>query len=357
MRIKAGTKSKLAGLIEGLTRTGLKIGVPILAVGMAYLFYVLFGPKLHALAKMGPADRAYFHSTVADAITLVKWASLAVIISLTLRFFYEPLAGQVMTLAGAVFYFASGGVMAMATGNAFASVQTYQEVVAELMRVGLLALVPGGVMVARDIWSRVVNRVRTRTGDLLLAGLKRRRIYEQCWNMPLCPDFIREYCPVYIKRKPCWRLHTGCLCDGEGATRAMAQGSTDDKFARSLVQGIDADRQRTNDMSPERRRARCRKCVIYAEHQRQKYRIVSTLTFPAVAVFFWLFYNQLSVICWDLLEKTDRFMSFLAYNPGKAASFASQGHALTILALICVGVSMLSYALRAVEYLIFDLQV
>ncbi len=357
MRISAGTKSKLTGLIGSLASTGLKLAAPATALALAFLLYIVLGPKLHMLSRMTAADRQYLHDSVTSAISLLRVASVVLVISLALRYLYEPLAGQVLSLVGAVLYFLSPTIFGFATNNAFSQIQTYQEIVAECMRLGFVALLPGGILVARDIYVRFITRVHTRAGELLLQGLKRRRVYEKCWDMPLCPDYIVQYCPAFIERKPCWRIKNGCLCESEGAFKAMAVKSTDDKFARHMVQGALADKRRAEVTSPAMKRMRCRKCVIYAEHQRQKYRIVSTLTFPAVGLFFWLFYNQLSALVYDVLEKTDRFMSFLAYNPGNEVSFASQGQILTTLALVCLGITVLSYALRGVEYLIFDLQV
>lgn len=361
MKISAGARSRMAGLIESSTGTGLKFGIPVMALSAAYLLYIVFGPKLNVLAAMSAADRAYLHASVTTAITVFRLASLVVSLSLALRFYYDALAGQVMSIAGGVLYFLSPTVFSIFTGDRLSKIQTYQEIVAEFVRLGFVALMPGGILVARDISARIVTRVRIGWDAKIKSdrakGLRHRKLLENCWDMPLCPDYVRKYCPAWDRRKPCWRIKSGCLCEGEGATRAMVADSTDDRFAKRLIQGISEEKQRASELPASRKRARCRRCMIYAEHQRQKYRILSALVFPAVALIFWLCYNQLTAMAWSLLEKTDRFMSFLAYSPGHAASFASQGHILTTLALVWLGIVVLSYALRAVEYLIFDLQV
>lgn len=363
MKISARAKSKLAGLIESSTRTTLKFGVPVLVLCAGFLLYMVLGPKLRMLGQMSIADRAYLHSSVAYGILMFRVASLVVVLALALRFFAEGLVGQILSIAGAVLYFLSAVLFASATGGALAQVQTYQEIVAEFIRLGLVALIPGVVLVVRDIIARITYRIRARKyAELLQLGPARfkaynRKLYEKCWDMPICPDYVQKYCPAYEKKKPCWQIKSGCLCVGEGAYKAMLAESSDDGFARKVLKGIQTEKQYTSDLTPAQKRNRCRKCVIYSEHQRQKYRIASTLTFPAVALLFWILYQPLSTIAWDVLEKTDKFLCFLAYNVGHAPSFASQGHALTVLALICLGIMALSYALRAVEYFIFKLQV
>jgi hypothetical protein len=308
---------------------------------------------------MSAGQRAYLHSSVVTAISLLRWSSVVLVLSLALRFFYQPRAGQALSIVGAVLYFVSSWVFSVSTGNAFAKIQTYQEIVAEFIKLGFVALMPGTVLVARDLFARVLRHIQSRR--LLMSADKKKRhrrgIYEMCWQMPICPEYIRQYCPAANNKKPCWQMKSGCLCEGSGAYRAMAVKSTDDTFARFMMKELDEDRQRASEMTPTQKRNRCKRCIIFAEHQRQKYWIVSTLVFPAVGLLFWASYGRLSSVVWRFLEGADRFMCFLAYDPGKTVSFASQGQALTTLALLCLGVMVLSYALRAVEYFIFDLQV
>lgn len=363
-KISAGAKSSVATLIEGLTRSGLKFGIPAMVLSSAYLLYLVFGPRMHSLGTMSPDDRVYLHASATTAMTALRIASLVVSMSLALRFFYEPLAGQVMSLAGAGVYFLSPMIFGYFTGGTLDGITTYQEIVLDFSRVGFVALMPGGLLVMRDLGARLAGRVRERRAamDLLSrrkpeGAPRRRKLYEKCWDMPLCQEFVRKYCPAHIKRRCCWRLKSGCQCDSVAISKAMAAGTPNDWMARSLMEGAEEEVQRNKELTPAQKRARCRRCIIYVEHQRQKHRILSTLVFPAVALVIYVWYDQLSPIAWDVLKRTDRFMSFLTYNPGHTVSFESHGGFLTTLALIWLGIVGISYALRAVEYLIFDLQV
>ena len=360
----ASAKSSLAHLIESSTLTGLKLSVPSMVITAAYLLYIVFGPKLHA-AAMSDVDRAYLHSTVALAEQILRIASFVAAVSLGLRFFYEAAVGQIMTIAGGILWFFSPTIFEGLTLGILTKNPTYQGIVSEFGRVGFVTLIPGAVLVLREIVARLAGGVKARN----LAGRRwgdedertkkhrRRKIYEQCWDMAFCREYVRDFCPAFKQRKPCWRMKAGCYCDGDTIMRAMAANASDNRFVRGIMQSIEEDSRRRSEMSASQKRMRCRRCVVYAEHQRQKYRILSPLVFPAVGVFFWLCYNQLSTWVWRSLESTDRFISFLSYNPGAASSFSSQGPILTTLAMIWLGIVTLSYALRVLEYLIFKLQV
>jgi hypothetical protein len=110
-------------------------------------------------------------------------------------------------------------------------------------------------------------------------------------------------------------------------------------------------------LTPPQKRARCRDCTIYLEHQRQKFKIASPVTMVSVLVIYAALYGWLYDVLYEVLKRTDRFMSFLTYHKDAASSFASQGHTVTTLATICLGVVLLSFTLRFVEWLIFDMQV
>ena len=68
-------------------------------------------------------------------------------------------------------------------------------------------------------------------------------------------------------------------------------------------------------------------------------------------------YGQISGWLFKILETTDKFMSFLTLKQGTASTFAVQGHTVTTLAMIALGVVLVSMTLRALEYLIYELQV
>jgi hypothetical protein len=82
------------------------------------------------------------------------------------------------------------------------------------------------------------------------------------------------------------------------------------------------------------------------------------MVFPAVLALIWIYYDFLSAAIGRVLTNADRFLSFLTYHPkGEEASVGSDIAVLTILAIIWLTIIAISYSLKALEYLIFDLQV
>ena len=364
MNIKSGRRSQIAVLIESFTGTGLKFGVPAAVLAAAYLLFVVFGPKLGMMSTMKPADRAYLEHSVVVAEMILRTASFVMIFSLCLRFLYETGVGQLLTIAGGVLYFFSPAIFWSLTLGRFANVPLYQGIVSEFTLVGIMSLIPGVCLLLRDMVLRVRNGVRMKLASARLWGnedirVKRqlkRKIYEQCWDMPFCQEFVRNVCPAWNKRTPCWRVKCGCYCDEETIMKAMTVGAIDNPHARGIMQSLATEKAQRSTHTARQKRMRCRRCIIYAEHQRQKYRILSPLVFPVVALLFWLFYDLLASRTYVVLEQMDRFMRFLVYKQVDS-SFAAEGHLMTTLTMVWLGIVVLSYALRGLEYLIFDLQV
>jgi len=248
---------------------------------------------------------------------------------------------------------------AMRGNELFASVMT------AFRNVGGICLLPGLFLVLRDailrIWTGIsVRRVlERRWGD---EDERKKHVkpkfYGSCWDMIFCRDFVRRVCPAYAARKPCRRIKIGCYCDEKTILRAMTSAGADNEHAQGIINSLGLNRHSTTRLSNKLKRERCRRCGIYAEHQRQKYRLLSPMVFPAIGVLLYVFYEQISMWVGIALQKTDRFMSFLTYG-SQASRYAlsDQGQLLTTLAIVWLTIIVISYALRALEYLVFELQV
>lgn len=363
MRVNKSVRSRLALLIESITRRGLRYSIPVASIMTAYLLYVVFGPKMQAMAKMDWMDRAYLQHTVAFAEIALRVSALVLVISLALRYFYEALIGQVLTIAGGVLYFFSPAIFGHLTVGAFANNQLYLGIVAEFARVGWTALVPGAILLTRDMGARLVAGIKSGKTLAQLWGdeearvsrHRRRKLYEHCWDMPFCRDFVRDVCPAWRKAKSCWRMKCGCYCDEQTIIKAMTSEAGDNEYARGFMQTLARDKQTTPGISAKQKRARCQRCVVYTEHQRQKYRVLSPMVFPGVALVFWIFKVQLLGLITTVYTSTDRFVSFVSSHPQK--TLGGEQHVFTVLAIVWLWIVVLSYALRGLEYLIFDLQV
>lgn len=366
MRVSTHRKSQLIGYADQLCGFGLKVGVPVLVVSAVFLVVAALGAHIREMAKMSEADRAYLVQSVGVAIKALTYAGVAVVASLVYRLHRDEATGQFLSIVGVVLCLGSPALFASVADSSLSGNPLFESIVKSFCTLGTICLVPGLVLLLRDailrIWTGVsVKRVMERRwGDEEDRQKKHRifKVYGSCWDMAFCREFVRKVCPAFQAKKSCWRVKTGCYCDEKTILRAMMSNGADNSYARGIMDSLGLDKPEASRVSNKLRRERCRRCGIYAEHQRQKYRLLSPLAFPLVGVLLYGFYGTIVQWVWVALAKADRFMSFLTYRPGDAAySFADDGRILTTLAIVWLSIMAVSYLLRALEYLVFELQV
>ncbi len=367
MRASTHAKSQIVGLLDQATGFGLRISIAAAALALVFLLVVVWGGHVSAAAKPDGQDRAYLAQSVEIATQMLVIGAIVAVASLVIRFPREESLGQGLSLVGGGLYF---GVPVLFGWTVDARGITGSAIFASIVRAirlaGAIALLPGLTLVLRDailrIWTgtsvkRVIER---RWGDEDERRKKKHkpRVLASCWDMEFCREFVRKVCPAWEGRKSCWRIKTGCYCDERTILRAMTAGGKDNTYAQGIIRSLELDKPGESRLSQKLKRDRCRRCLIYSEHQRQKYRLLSPMVFPAVLLLLYAYYGEISSAVWSVLEKADRFMSFLTYRPeGAAYSFSSDARFLTTLAIVWLTIIVISYSLRALEYLVFELQV
>jgi len=191
-------------------------------------------------------------------------------------------------------------------------------------------------------------------------GSKQRQVFlGRCWEGPFCRDNIRVKCPIYLrKRGPCWWYKEGCMCEERIVLQAMISSDWKEKSAearKSLETG--APRKL---LSPEAKRERCRSCVIYNEHQRQKHKALTVAVLIGVpAVLVWQF-AWLQKVVNQLLFGLDAATKRFAFTNDPAGITALHNGAYSLIAwvfIVCGGVILLSQALKMIEYFCFKLKI
>lgn len=363
--MRAHAKSQIIGLVESITGLGLKGGIPIAGICLVYLLVAAFGSNIRHLENMGQANQKYFVDGVHLAIGALTVVAIVIVASVILRLFNDEIVGQVLSLLGALLYFGSGALFKAILGDKIAAIPLLQEIVREFRTLGAVCLLPGLALLLRDailrIWTGMsVRRVMERRwGDEEERRKKHKpKVYGSCWDMPFCRDFVRRVCPAWQAKSPCWRVKLGCYCDERTILQAMASCGTDNEHVRGIMHSLGLDGPRTNQLSNSAKRERCRRCGIYAEHQRQKYRLLSPMVIPGVVLLMYLFRSTVYDWLFAMLQKADAFMSVLAYRPeGNPYTFADDGRILTTLGMVWLTIIAISYALKAVEYMVFELQI
>jgi len=117
-----------------------------------------------------------------------------------------------------------------------------------------------------------------------------------CWDMPFCHQLIREICPSFKARRPCWRFGRGCNCDPGLVEQLIRTGgvgaSTDSQQRRRQQEYIRSDLRADSPVQRERTIS-CAQCAIYLEHQRAKFRFINPILVIATILSFFVFYQPL----------------------------------------------------------------
>ena len=189
---------------------------------------------------------------------------------------------------------------------------------------------------------------------------KQRQIFlGRCWEGPYCRDHIRAKCPIHIKRRgPCWWYKEGCMCEERIVLQAMIAPDWKDQMARAhQSQTLTGPRKH---LSPEAKRERCRNCIIYNEHQRQKHKALTVVALIAVpGLLIWQFPVLNAVVNKLLLGLDDltRRFSFGADPSGIPALHNSAYALIAWVFVFALGVVLLSQVMRAIEFFCFKLKI
>lgn len=357
------TRSQILALIDQLTGLGIKVGGIIAGLSFAYILAIVLGGHLKVPLKHESLERVYLEHSVSIAVRALVFATGAVVASLIIRFPQEEVIGRVLSLAGGILYFGGPPFIAWSMQGRIANGNVLGPGIINAIRIaGGIAMFPGLVLVVRDVILRIWTGPTARKMSERKTDTKRTpsriKLWASCWDMEFCRDFVRRVCPAFAARKPCWRIKIGCYCDERTILKARNQESGDNVHAQGITKSLGLDQPKKDPLASNLKRQRCRQCVVYAEHQRQKYRLLSPLVFPAVALAMYAYYNPIREFISQILVRTDRFLSFLAYQSTSTGShIGGDIEVLTSVAIVWLAIIAISYSLRTLEYLIFELQV
>ncbi len=352
-----GNRAQIDSLLESISELALKVGLLMLGLATAYLLWVLFGGKL---TPAGKVDQAALAHMVGIAKLVLMIGSVLVVAACCVTFFSDESIGLIMTIiGGALHFFAPAGIDAITPAEIHSN-PLYPSILKQFSSVGLVCFVPGCLLLLRAIvlqFARVVTSqsLRLASEQNSRPAKKQPKFAANCWNMAQCNEHAKRMCPAWAKRRSCWQIKSGCLCDQDVIRRAAAE--RDRALGTDTSQGAKTSTMPRNVLTMEQKKERCRACTIYSEHQRMKFRIASPLAMISVIAVYAFYYGRISQWVYDILMKTDSVMKILTLKHGAESSFAAQGHTVTTLAMICLGVVLVSVTLKLLEYLIYELQV
>jgi hypothetical protein len=112
-------------------------------------------------------------------------------------------------------------------------------------------------------------------------------------------------------------------------------------------------------LSPEQKAERCRNCVIYNEHQRQKYQLLLPMAIALTAGAYLVFHPTLIKVTHRALADIDSAVSRLAFTTaegGKELMTSTPGFIEEVM-LILVMLFFLAQMVRCIEFAVFKLKI
>jgi len=279
----------------------MKLGLLVGVLGAAYLIYgVFFG--LSAYTSWDPQKQKIMLGNINIASQAMMIGFGAASLCIAVVFWLEEVTGYVLLITAAVLGLGLPLIFPMLGGE-----KSSIGVAKALAGFPQGMIVPGAVgalLVVRDIIAKFTNAIQRRGADTDSSKMEfgadakreakplRTSLIGKCWEGSYCRDWVRPHCPIYQKREACWRIRRGCYCDQEivSAAAGKAHGGTQLEMAPSSQYNY------ANPSSPgvnkplkvilndAQKAERCRNCVIYNDHQAEKYKIVMPLAIAVTIV-------------------------------------------------------------------------
>jgi hypothetical protein len=344
------------------------LGVFGVVITLAYLIWAAIQATSPAAGMWQPDDVARISSALGLAGKGFFVSALLVGVCVALQWFDEVSVGPLLLFLAALMFWGVPMFLMMGTEGHAVTSQVIFSLALSQIRLATVSFVGPGIVVI--IYAAVTHTYTSGT-----VGVKRdqleygkdvkeekevvNKFLGKCWQLPYCRKFIRLRCPIYLSRKCCWRERVGCMCE-ETVIRGAMEGTVKiPKDPRAAAQYIPYNKTLTSHEKSDR----CRNCIIYTEHQRQKYRLVAPFViFGTVGpVVFWhdWFVERFGFLLDHVEQTAGRFSlatSDASHGSAAIEVFKTSSWAAEIL-IACTVLIVLAYLLRFVEYALFKLKI
>lgn len=344
--------------VTTITYRMITVGAILFVVGLAYLLYALFALGDQSSYSAADAARIQGNLTLFGRLSLL--GAGMVVIGLAWNYLEEEVVGFILVLLAVFFYW--GVPFLLGQIDSLPPPGSLRDFALNQLRNLMWVLFPPGIILV--VFVGIAQGIRRmRYGAALDQTLKlgsgvskqevQQRFLGKCWQLPFCRDYVRQRCPIYHARRTCWREGVGCMCEEKTIVMALQNVRLSDdpeKNAKYIPHN--------KTLTKAELRARCAECVIYNEHQRQKYQLFAPLTVGAIIGSAYFFRAPLQEKVFNLLSLLDQLLARFTLMPSEAqkgvleaAARANETAALVL--YISLVIVALSYALRIVETVIF----
>lgn len=397
-RAGGGHSGSLYDSLSDIAMKVFQLGVVVSGALMLYLLWGLFTGKLADVANQSPAEVQQALQTIGTLSLALNISLVLTLISAVFLYYDEDSLGWALVLLGAFLAFGLQFLMDFLFTSDKARLMSGRVSEATLREIHLAAILIGAPGILLVLRSMVVRIFSGRQEDLTAvtygkdakqeAGQPSALIgaFARCWQLPFCRESLRKKCPIYHARTRCWKERIGCMCEeniirlamgGDEATEPPADMSKQSGFvpigdliARSEQEerkkiptrpGPRGVRIPTNPhLTEAQKRMRCQNCIIYNEHQRLKYQLLSPVVTLAVPVLvFWRFENLRGLIA-TLLRTLDTVVGRLTFSNAGASDLTRNvtgSLPVEVILIVSFTLVLMTWALRFLEYLVFRLKV
>ncbi len=354
-------------MVTAWSHTLLRLALLAFGISLAYILYGIFSGALASMEQAQMRRVAANLILMGEIMTAAGFLATICVVLITL----EDIAFTVLAgIVGGGLMFGMPILVATRLQNA---ASTPAVAINEWSRNAGMAIL---FVVALRILYGVVDQIRSTSaraepeadeGTAAITPEKkprtRFRIWDACWEMPFCHDAVKEICPAYKAHKSCWRFGYGCNCDpslietlirtggastGKGALKKTSeQRITAEAYLRS---DLAAD---TATIGSDERTIPCSQCLIFIEHQRQKFKLINPLAIIGTFVGLFFLYKPLTAIYGAVIDFMAGLLARLAYGtmvrPDQWVSYLNTP-TVKVFFFIFVGMIGLAYVLKAVEW-------
>lgn len=343
--------------LSNVARFFMIFGLIALAIGVAALVFafVTFSQGANASEAQGMNNVRFFGP-------LALGGSLVAGLGAAYYFWGEETSGPIILLLGGALWTAPFYLPSMIPNGQGSEVAG--QALLRIQSAGLPMAIIGILAILVDVFQRAQLRAREGArADAIKYGrnMKEERdtrnvFLGKCWQLPYCRKFVREVCPIYHSRRTCWRERVGCMCEEQLIKNAMARGN--EAIPRDIV-AAEKMIPRNSRLTDRQKAERCRQCVIYNEHEKHKYKLMTATLMVTVFGFYAAFRGPLLTGVSNLLLQMDSGLNRVTYSQGQGGQLSRAAQVPVFQEiLLAVGVFIvLAYGFKLIEYLCFKLRI
>lgn len=348
-------------LLFNMLELGFKLGAILFGLTAVYLIWGMLNGKLVGSETLTPDAYNGIAQLVNSACNVLAISGVVAVLCASARYYTEEVTGYALIIIGGLFQWGMPFAAPPAISEQMTSLVKY--IIDQFVFVGTTALLVSIPFMLYNLWTLVRSEkiLKSKAANCVNQkqdseeGVKESPLPFNCWQMPFCREYMRKYCDAYKSRKPCWRINSGCYCEEEMLVKALKSMSGND------AKKLDIFRSSTNKLTWVQKRRRCEQCIMYLEHQKLKYQLVSPLGFIIPIGLIWAYYEPLKNLMREVMIYTYKFtdkISIIITTPEPGQSFIqtmSTSGTVEVIFIVVLGLVAIALTLKFMEYLIFKL--